>query len=956
MMQRLVALLMILAAIFAAVPSPLRAQADYKRYFDEDNLPKVREIFNQGRYDIVIQVCEYADRRGQPSWEWRVLHFEALAAIGQYEEAYDEAKKTAERFREDLGALLRLHRFFKTHGHKEDADARFADLNAAARAMPKKDRTTLDLVHLGEAALILGADPAKVLEQYFGPAKMAKRKGKEVPPGLLEAHLASARLAEAKEDLKKAGEEYAAALRLAPNDTEALFGMAKVLFPNDREAGATYLEKTRAEAPLHFGALLLQTESAINFEQYEAATELLNLVESVNPRHPEAHAYRAILAELERNDHAAFEQSRQTALSVWKDNPEIDYLIGRVLSRKYRYQEGAEAQQRALAFDPGFLPAKLQLALDYLRLGRVDEAWPLAKEVAAADPYNVLAFNLEVLEKEIASFASVKTPDFIIRLPPEEAEIYGDRVVEILTEAKNTLGAKYGLTIDHPTLVEFYPDQQDFAIRSFGSLGGDGLLGVCFGSVVTMNSPGSITAAKSNWEATLWHEYCHVITLTATNNKMPRWLSEGISVYEEKQRQANWGQEMNPDYRKMILEDNALTPVSEMSQAFFQAKDSMAVMFAYYQSMLVVEHLVNTHGLEKLRAILADLGEGVLVNDAIARHTVPMEEFEKSFALFATNLAESYGPGVDWTKPKPEEMNPRVILSIATYLKDHPSNFEARRLLTEQLLQVKNWDAAIESADALITLLPDYTGQGNGYTLKALALRGKDDAAGEAAVLELLAARSAEAFQAYQRLIEVNFEKGNWDGVIANAARGLAINPFTERIHYCNGCAHEAKAQPALAVRSFENALRLNPANPSEVRFRLARNLRGDDPAAAKRHLLDALADSPRYREAHGMLLEVVEGRPPSPLPAAPKPGPDPGTGPAPVSGGQKTPGFHVRSESPVSTDPKTTDPFGGSGMPPAPKPAKPAPGAEPTPPPQAPAPAPAQEDRQRRVPLPGTE
>ncbi|MDH4410203.1 MAG: peptidase MA family metallohydrolase [Verrucomicrobiales bacterium] len=882
MIQRLVALLLVLSAILIAFPSPLRAQADYKRYFDEDNLPKVREIFSQGRYDIVIQVCEYADRRGQPSWEWRVLHFEALAAIGRYEEAYDEAKKTAERFREDLGALLRLHRFFKIHGYKEDAAARLADLNLAAKAVPKKERTTLDLVHLGEAALILGADPSKVIEQYFGPAKRVQPKGKEVPPGLLEAHLASARLAEAKEDLKKAAENYGDALKLAPTNPEALFGMAKALFPSDREAGTTYLEKTRAEAPLHFGALLLQAESAINFEQYEAATELLNLVESVNPRHPEAHSYRAILAELERNDHTAFEQARGIALSVWRDNPEIDYLIGRVLSRKYRYEEGAQAQKRALAFDPGFLPAKLQLALDYLRLGRVDAAWPLAKEVAAADPYNVLAFNLEVLEKEIASFTSVKTPDFIIRLPPEEAEIYGERVVEILTEAKKVLGEKYGLIIDHPTLVEFYPDQQDFAIRSFGSLGGDGLLGVCFGSVVTMNSPGSITAAKSNWEATLWHEYCHVITLTATKNKMPRWLSEGISVYEEKQRQANWGQEMNPDYRKMILEENALTPVGDMSQAFFQAKDSMAVMFAYYQSMLVVEHLVETYGLEKLRAILADLGEGALVNDAIARHTVPMEEFETSFALFATKLAEAYGPGVDWTKPKPEEMNPRALLSIASYLKDHPNHFEARRLLTEQLLEAKNWDAAIESADAFITLLPEYTGQGNGYTFKALALRSKEDAVGEATVLELLAAKSAEAFQAYQRLIEVNFEKGNWDGVITNAARGLAINPFTERIHYCSGCAHEAKAQPALAVRAFENALRLNPANPSEVRFRLARNLKGDDPAAAKRHLLDALADSPRYREAHGMLIEIVEGRPTTPVAMPPAASPVPAPAPAP--------------------------------------------------------------------------
>jgi tetratricopeptide (TPR) repeat protein len=148
----------------------------------------------------------------------------------------------------------------------------------------------------------------------------------------------------------------------------------------------------------------------------------------------------------------------------------------------------------------------------------------------------------------------------------------------------------------------------------------------------------------------------------------------------------------------------------------------------------------------------------------------------------------------------------------------------------------------------------------DGYTLKALALRGKKDTVGESAVLETLASLSAEALGAYTRLIEVNFDGGNWAAVLANAQRGLAINPFNQRIHYCNGCAHEALAEPELAVKSFENALLLDPANPSELRFRLARLLKTDDEAKARRYLLDSLADSPRYREAHGLLLELVEG------------------------------------------------------------------------------------------------
>lgn len=882
-MSRWIVVLFLFLLVSVIATPRLCAQADYKRYYDEDNLPKVRLVFQAGRYDFVLQICDYALQRGQPSWEWRVLRFESLANLGRYEEAFAEASKTADLFPESLGAQLRIYEFFQTTGRKEEAAKTFAAINRTAAAVPKNERTSLDLVYLGEAALVLGADPAKVLEMYISPAKAKKAKGESVPPGLVEAHLFAGHLALKKDDLERAANEFREALKYSPDDPEALFGLARALLPSDREGGLKFLEDTLIQAPVHFGALLLHAEYAIHFERYDAASEYLSQVEAVNPQHPEAHAYRAILAEIERHDDAAFQKEREAALSVWRDNPEVDYLIGRVLSKKYRFAEGAESQKRALAFDPGFLPAKLQLALDYLKLGQVEAAWPLAKEVAEADEYNVLALNLETLEKEIASFTKLETDDFLIRLPVEDAEIYGARVVEILTEAKRVLGEKYGLTSQEKTLVEFYPDQQDFAIRTFGELGGEGLLGVCSGTVVTMNSPGSKTARRSNWEATLWHEYCHVITLTATKNKMPRWLSEGISVYEELQRNPAWGQRMTPRYRRMILEEEALTPIREMSEAFFQAKSGEDVMFAYYQSMLLVDYFVKEYGLDAVRAILKDLGEGVLINVALERHTASLDALQKGFALSTIRLAEAYGPGVDWTSPKPEELDRRSATAMAAYLQEHPSNFEVRQALSGALVERKQWDAAIESADALINLLPEYSESGNGYLIKALAFRGKKDTESERAVLEKLSVLSAEALSAYNRLIELNFDRSNWDGVIANAHRGIAINPFNERLHYCRGCAHEAKQETAPAVESFENALLLDPGNPSELRFRLARLHRSDDPVKAKRFLLDSLADSPRYQEAHALLVELVDGsKPELRNPVSPDP-----IGVAPVSGSE---------------------------------------------------------------------
>src|SRR6185295_296292 len=106
--------------------------------------------------------------------------------------------------------------------------------------------------------------------------------------------------------------------------------------------------------------------------------------------------------------------------------------------------------------------------------------------------------------------------------------------------ARATLTKKYGLDLTNTVTVEIFPQQKDFAVRTFGMPGGEGYLGVCFGRVITANSPASQKSNPASWEAVLWHEFCHVITLGLTKNKMPRWLSEGISVFEEEQANRSW--------------------------------------------------------------------------------------------------------------------------------------------------------------------------------------------------------------------------------------------------------------------------------------------------------------------------------------------------------------------------------------------------------------------------------
>ena len=61
-----------------------------------------------------------------------------------------------------------------------------------------------------------------------------------------------------------------------------------------------------------------------------------------------------------------------------------------------------------------------------------------------------------------------------------------------------------------------------------------------------------------DWRQVLWHEFVHVITLQKTGNRLPRWLSEGISVYEETRRDSAWGQRLDDSFAAVIAQGDGI--------------------------------------------------------------------------------------------------------------------------------------------------------------------------------------------------------------------------------------------------------------------------------------------------------------------------------------------------------------------------------------------------------------
>jgi tetratricopeptide (TPR) repeat protein len=782
--------------------------------------------------------------------EWHLLKAQAELAEGKYAQALatiDEALD-ARPWSAQVRMLARTAYLY--NGKPEAAAAQLDRLERYVVSDPRSYLDAAERVALGRFLLERNSDPRQVLELVYDQVRKDS-------PRFVDVYLASAELALDKYDNALAAETLRAAPQAAAEDPRFHYLMARAYAPDDGVRTEAALTAALDINPRHVDSLLLRADRLVDAEKYPEAHEVLRQVFSVNSNHPTAWAYKAVLAHLAA-DSAGETAARDQALDLWATNPEVDHLIGRKLSEKYRFAEGAGYQRRALAFDPSYRPAKLQLSQDLLRLGEEEEGWRLADEVAKNDAYDVVAFNLVTLEQELNKFRTLKGDGFLVRMDAREAQLYGERVLELLHRARETLCAKYDVRLEQPIVIEIFPQQKDFAVRTFGMPGVAGFLGVCFGRVITANSPASQGENAANWEAVLWHEFCHVVTLHKTRNKMPRWLSEGISVYEERQANPAWGQAMNSQYRELILEGQ-MTPVSELSSAFLSPSSPMHLQFAYFESSLVVEYLVEQFGLEAVQKILTDLGEGMEINETLIRHTVPLGRLDADFAEFARARAEALAPTANWDKP---DVPPTAdAAALGSWLKENPHNVPGLKRYARQLLRERDFEQALAAAKHLAEVFPDDPEEDNADVLAAAAHRGQSDTQAERAALERLAGRVADVTPAYLRLMEIGAAAGDWEAVATNARRMLAVNPLVPAPHRYLAQAAEKLGQRDEAVRANQALLLFETTDVAETHFRLAQLLQASgDRAKAKRHVLMALEEAPRFLAAHKLLLELAEG------------------------------------------------------------------------------------------------
>ena len=814
------------------------------------DLAEAQAAFYRGDYAECIEQCSEQIERRVWNSQWTQLQLECFLRTGRYSEALAAYEEALDRFGDDIRLRLIGRDVYRMNDRAGEGEKQLEQITSLIQRMPWRYSGGDDLVPLGRLMLLQGEDARQVLQVCFD-------KAAAVDPDNAEPRQAIAELALEKGDFAEAAASADAARKLRPTDPHLAYLSARAWDESDSEQASAALAEALRLNPRHVPSILMVAEQKIDGEDYDAAEALLEEAAAVNPAEPQLWALRAVIAHL-RGNYEAEGEHRRKALQPWRLNPQVDYVIGTKLSRHYRFDEAIVALRRALQMAPSDHKVAFALAQDLLRTGRTEEGWAILAAVRAADEYNVVAFNLSQLKERLDAYATIEAPGLVLRMDAREAKIYGQAAVELLSEARRVLTEKYKAELEEPVYVEIFDRQQDFAIRTFGLPGGEGYLGVCFGRLITANSPRSAGVGPQNWKAVLWHEYCHVVTLQKSNNRMPRWLSEGISVYEERLRDPSWGQPLDRQYREMLLSED-FVPISELSGAFLRPKSGMHLQFAYFESSLAVQFLVERYGFEALLRVLDDLGLGLPVNDALERLTGSLAALDAEFLAYAREAAEAYAPGADWSVDD-EELKAALKpdgTGLAGLLEKHPDSPGVLRLAAQQKIAQEKHADALPLLERLRRFEPDDAESDGLYAMLAACHRAMGNTDAEYAALGRLAEIGGNPVDALARLIEVDSARGDWDKVAAWASKYLAISPLQPLPHRAVVDAAEATERLPDAAHSLRALLNLEPIDPAELHLQLAKATAQSDAAEAKRQVLQALEIAPRYRAAYEVLREL---------------------------------------------------------------------------------------------------
>ena len=621
-----------------------------------------------------------------------------------------------------------------------------------------------------------------------------------IDPADPEPRLRAAALLLSRYNGAEAARSYADIRRRFPRNARALLGVAEVRrFLGEGDPVATAesslaLDPRLADAHVALGRFHLEGgdwDGALR----EGAAAL-----AIDRKSSGGYGVRAAVAFL-RNQASEFQSIDRAATA--DDPTAAGHLVfaADAAARTRRYADAVTLAERAVARDSMAWHGWAVLGVNRLRVAEMVTGRAALETALRGDPFDLWTKNTLDLLDAMRTFREAPSARFRFVMDQRESALLSLYALPLAEDAYDRLATRYGVRPAAPVRVEVFPRHADFSVRTVG-LAGIGALGACFGPVIAMDSPSARDRGQFNWGSTLWHEIAHTFHLALSENRVPRWLTEGLAVLEERRARPGWGASAGPDFLSAYLHDS-LPPLSRLNEGFSRPSSAIMLGHAYMLASLAAEYLESAHGEDITPRMLRGYARGLDAKDVTRQ-------------ILNTN---------------PDTLDARFDAWVRT-----------------------KYQAAFADLNGYAQGMPSMA------RVRALAQAG--DSAGAIRVAARLAAEDESSYDANLWLANALEASGRLDGALAALERTLYISPLDPALHD-RLATHYARANRRDdVVRERRALIALGPTDRAGAYFRLAQaQVAANQPAEARRAVLRALEIAPGYADAQDLLLRLSEGR-----------------------------------------------------------------------------------------------
>jgi Flp pilus assembly protein TadD len=604
-----------------------------------------------GRRDLALATLSDPAVRDRP--EAQVLSAIVLAELGRLGEAIERLTAHLAAHPNSIAGRFQLGRAYEQAGDLEAARRAYGWFVDEKHYLDKWEGQSDPVFDSAESVTLVARAidrHAALTEAYRNNVplhgallNMFVRAYDQIDRSYSPAHVAAAEYFMWHDQDREASQELQAALRGNPNDAEALrLAALMALQTYDFDAAESAISDLRDVEPESIQASLLEARSQLRQRRPQQAERLLRQVLAQQPRNTEAMGLLSSSLALQLRQDEADELLRTVdSIDVGHDDATACNEVAEQLAAMRQYPRSAAMFQRAIDRAGWWTAPRNGLGLLYTQSGDEDLARATLEQARALDPFNLATTNYLRMLDDLAGFDRTETAHFVILYDRAADPLIAGYFADYLESIYPQVTGAFAHEPDVKTFIEVFPTHDGFSVRTTGSPW-IGTVGASTGRVIAMVSPrkGQQTMGPFHWATVLRHEFTHTVTLSATENRIPHWMTEGLAVLEE-------GTPLKWDWAPLLykaVSKNQLFPMDELTWGFVRPRKPTDRTLAYAESYWACVYIEQTFGrdaiLRMLDAFRAGQSEAQVFRDVLGRS---QSAFTAEFFAWAAKQVQGWG-------------------------------------------------------------------------------------------------------------------------------------------------------------------------------------------------------------------------------------------------------------------------------------------------------------------------